>query len=195
MTSNQTEKIKKKIADIKRTLAAEKRKFGAYDDSRGLRYLPTNLYIKLGDFSGALKYTKWFHKNFPDDCGFPDFLFEWTIILFKTGNLKDAEKKAFETFCSNTYLFAKFFDRPILPLDKYEFSNTDTPEFCDYFEYSSGQAELSDFSEWLSKYLASEKFITLSTKFIEINKRLNIEDDTETRGYLINQISQLEDQA
>lgn len=32
MTPKQTEKLTKKIADIKRILAAEKRNFGAYDD-------------------------------------------------------------------------------------------------------------------------------------------------------------------
>ncbi|HEX3933131.1 MAG TPA: hypothetical protein VHW43_00540 [Puia sp.] len=32
MTPKQIEKLTKKIADIKRILAAEKRKFGAYDD-------------------------------------------------------------------------------------------------------------------------------------------------------------------
>jgi hypothetical protein len=41
MTPKQIEILKKKIADIRRTLAAEKRKFGVYDDSGGLRYLPT----------------------------------------------------------------------------------------------------------------------------------------------------------
>lgn len=59
---------------------------------------------------------------------------------------------------------------------------TNCKPICDYFKYSSGQAELLDFSDWL-------------IKFIEINKRLNNEDDIETRGYLINQISQPEDQA
>lgn len=37
MTPKQTERIKKKIKDIKRTLAAEKSEFGCYDDSRCLR--------------------------------------------------------------------------------------------------------------------------------------------------------------
>src|SRR6266542_3206172 len=83
MTPRQTERIKKKVADIKRTLANEKKKLGGYDDSRGLRYLPTKFFIQLQDFQSGLTYTKWFQNNFLDDIGFPDFLFEWTIILFK----------------------------------------------------------------------------------------------------------------
>ena len=83
MTPKQIERVRSKIKQIRATFAAEKRKFGAYDDSRGLRYLPLEYYIKLQDYKGGLTYTRWFQKNFPDDIGFPDFLFEWTIILFK----------------------------------------------------------------------------------------------------------------
>src|SRR5699024_10525078 len=101
MTPKQAERLQKKISDIRRALAAEKRKFGAYDDSRGLRYLPTRYYMQLGDYRGGLTYLRWFSKNFPDDGGFPDFLFEWTVILFKSGRLKEAAQKAFETFCAN----------------------------------------------------------------------------------------------
>ncbi len=193
MTPKQSERLRKKIDNIKRTLFAEKKKFGAYDDSRGLRYLPTKYYIQLGDFSGGHTYTKWFEKNFPDDCGFPGFLFEWTIILFKTDNLKKAEKKAFETFCSNTYLFDKFFGRPITPVDKYEGSNLESLFFTNHFDYISGQTELADFSNWLKLFIADEKFINLSTKYVDIHKRLKTEQDYKTRHYLVRQASQLAD--
>lgn len=118
MTPKQIERLRTKIFNIKQTLAAEKRKFGWYDDSRGLRYLPIRYFIQLGDYQGGLTYLKWFNKNFPDESGFPDFLFEWTITLFKCGKSKETAKKAFETFCRNTYLFDKFFGRPITPVDK-----------------------------------------------------------------------------
>jgi len=192
MTEKQAEKLRNKIKRIKLDLAADKKRCGGfYDDSRGLRYLPTQFYIKLGDFEGGLKYLKWFHKNFPDDSGFPDFLFEWTIILFKTENLRSAEQKAFETYCSNTYIFDKFFSRPIIPHDKYEFSNIDTPAFADYFNYSSEQTDLVDFSEWLDKFSQTEKFVSASQKFIDISKRLKTENDTKTRSNLIKQARDL----
>lgn len=191
MTHNETDKYKKYIADVKRALSAEKRKYGGYDDSRGMRYYPPKAYIKLQDYKGGLTYLKWFGKNFPDDSGFPDFLFEWTIILFKNGKLKEAEKKAFETYCSNTYLFYKFFDKPILRLDKYEYSNIDTPSYTDSLKYSFKQTELKDFSDWLKQYLETEKFKNLSFKFIEISKKLKTEKDYETRTYLFKQMRQL----
>jgi len=195
MTPKQTEKLKKQIVYIKRTLAAEKRKFGAYDDSRGMRYYPPKVYLKLNDFKGGLTYAKWFHKNFPDDLGYPDFLFELTVILFKTNNLKNAEKKAFETFFSNTYLFDKFLGRPIVKIDKYEYSNIDIAEFTYSFEYSSDQPEFVDFSAWLTNFITTEKFLTLSNKFILLNKILKKESVIEKRGYLLQQIRHLEDEA
>ncbi|RZJ94686.1 MAG: hypothetical protein EOO60_02500, partial [Hymenobacter sp.] len=69
MTPKQTIRLRQQIAAIRRTLAAEKKKFGAYDDSRGRRYLPTRYYVQLADFDGGLTYTRWFAKNFPDDAG------------------------------------------------------------------------------------------------------------------------------
>jgi hypothetical protein len=158
MTPKQIERLKKKIADIRRALAAEKRKFGAYDDSRGLRYLPTRYYLQLEDYKGGLTYLRWFDKNFPGDGGFPDFLFERTILLFKAGKAKEAEKMAFKAFCANTYLFDRFFGRPITPVDKWEGSNWEAPSFTDYFGYSSGQPNLADFSQWLGELIVTEGF-------------------------------------
>lgn len=193
MTPKQQERIKNKIKKIKAALAADKKYWGGqYHDGRGLRYIPPQLYIELNDFTGGLRYFNWFNKNFPDDSCYPDFLFEWTIILFKTGRLKEAEKKAFETFCSNTYLFDIFFGRQVTKLKRYEGSNLETQEFADnQFCYSNKQDNLSDFSEWLDKFIKTEKFILLSNKFIDIQKRLETENDTETRHYLIQHERQL----
>ena len=193
MTPKQAERIKNKIKKIKTALAADKKRWGGfYDDSRGLRYIPPQLYIELNDFTGGLRYLNWFNKNFPDDSGYPDFLFEWTIVLFKTGRLKDAEKKAFETFCSNTYLFDIFFSRPVYAIEKWEGSNLEKLEFANHtFRYNSKQENLTDFSEWLDKCIASEKFLQLSNKLLDIQKRLQTEKDTETRHYLLQHERQL----
>lgn len=119
-------------------------------------------------------------------------MFEWTVILFKTGRLKEAEKKAFETFCSNTYLFDTFFGRQVTRIKKWEGSNLQTQDFADnQFYYNSKQDNLVDFSEWLDKFITTEKFIYLSNKFLDIQKRLVTENDTETRHYLIQHERQL----
>ncbi len=194
MTHKQIERLRKKITAIRKTLAAERRKFGCYDDSRGIRYLPLALYLQLGDYQGGLIYARWFDKTFPDDIGFPLFLFEWTIILFKNGKLRDAERKAFKTFCANTYLFDAFFGRSITHTEIEGFSNWEAPSLADALVYSSKQAELDDFSKWLKEFLVSEKFVTLSKKFLDIHTRLKTEHDIETRSYLTRQSRQLADE-
>jgi len=191
VTPKQTERAKKKIADIKRTLATEKRKFGCYDDSRGLRYLPTKYFIQVGDFSGGLTYLKWFDKNFPDDAGFPEFLFEQAIIFFKCDKTKEAEQKTFQTFCSNPYWFDKFFDRPITLLDIWHSSNTTRPEYTEALEYSSNGPNLVEFTAWLDKLISTEEFINRSNKYVDIYKRLKTETDKEMRHYLVRQAFQL----
>lgn len=196
MTPKQEERIKNKIKKVKAALSADKKRWGGqYHDGQGLRYYPPQLYIELNDFTGGLRYFNWFNKNFSDDSGYPDFLFEWTIILFKTGKLKDAEKKAFETFRSNTYLFDIFFGRQVRKIEKWEGSNLQTQDFADnQFCYNSKQDNLVDFSEWLDNFIATEKFILLSNKYLDIQQRLKTERDKETRQYLIQQERQLENE-
>jgi len=194
MTEKQAERLRQKIKKIKSELAADKRRWGGYyDDSRGIRYLPPQYYIKLGDFAGGLRYFNWFRKNFPSDIGFPDFLFEWTIILFKKSKLKEAEKKMFETFRSNTYIIDKFFGRPLVPINKYEYSNIDSPAYLDDFMYSHKNEELTDFSEWLNEFTNSEKFKMAGQQYIDIYKQLYNKKDSESRQNLLKQARQLID--
>ncbi|WP_018620742.1 hypothetical protein [Spirosoma luteum] len=191
MTPKQSQRLIKKIADIKRALAAEKRKFGGYDDSRGLRYLPTRYSLQLADYKGGLGYTRWFAKTFPDDIGFPDFLFEWAVLLFKSGKLAEAKAKIWQTFCANTYVLDKFFGHPIHPLPKYEWSNLAQAGFTAYFTYSHQQPELLDFSQWLGEFMTSEWFATRKARFLTIHQQLLVEDDQEIRAYLRQKTDQL----
>lgn len=191
MTGKQIERVRVKIKKICATLAAEKRKFGCYDDSRGIRFLPPELFIKIRDYPGGLKYLRWFDKTFPDGGGLPDFLFEWTVILFKNGKIREAEKKAFETFCANTYLYDKFFGNSIVPIDKYEYSNLSVPEFAEDFHYSCAQEELVDFAVWLRDFLQTERFQKASETYIAIEKKLKYEKDREKRRELVNAYRQL----
>ncbi|MDX1363133.1 hypothetical protein [Arenibacter latericius] len=192
MTPRQIERIKSKIRSIRATLVAEKRKYGGFDDSRGLRYMPPELFIRIQDYKGGLTYLKWFEKNFNDDVGMPHFLFEWLIILFKTNNLKQAEEKAYQVYFSNTYLFDKYFGRKIVPIEKWEFSNWAIPEFAAHLNYSSDQKELSDFTDWLKTFESSEPFLRRKHNFIMTSKKLKNVSDIETRRQLLAELSQIE---
>ncbi len=195
MTPKQVDRIKDKITRIKHALATDKKRWGRfYDDSRGLRYLPPELYLKLQDYSGALRYFNWFNKNFPDDSGFPTFLFEWTVTLFKTKRIKHAEHKAIETFFSNTYIFDRYLDKELLDFDKSESSSWELSSLTDHFDYSKDQEELADFTDWLEKFVTSEKFYKCANEFIEIETKLKNEPVGPKRSALVNRrYSLLED--
>lgn len=192
LTLRQKLKLETELVRIKKTLAAEKRKYGAYDDSRGLRYLPTSLYIRLKDYSGGLKYLKWFSRNFPDDIGMPDFLFEWSMLLFKANKLKEAEGKLYQTFFSNTYLLDSFLGKPLYPIDKWEGSNLESPAAVQYLEYKADNLMLADFAAWLETLTNSESFRKMSEEYIVLHKKLKFETDVDLRSYLLARITQIE---
>ncbi len=167
MTPKQAERIQAKITQVKKELAADKRCWGGfYDDSRGLRYLPPTLYIKLGDYSGANRYFNWFDKNFPDDMGYPIFLFEWTLTLFKTQKMALAEHKAQETLRANTYLLDAFLQIPTHDRNIREWSNWASKELAANLPYSKTDNVLADFAKWLEAFMDSEKFQQFAEDFL-----------------------------
>jgi hypothetical protein len=192
MTEKQIERIKLKIAKYKKALANDKKMWGGeYHDGQGIRYIVTAEYVKLKDYNSGLKYLKWFNKNFPDDIGYPIFLFESTIILFKCGKLKDAEIKAHKTFFSNTYLFDKFLGKEILFLDKNESSNWEMESLLNNFKYSKTNEEFTDFSFWIESILNSRLLLDKANEFIEIERKLKTEPVGQIRTKLVNRLSEI----
>ena len=192
MTEKQQERLRKKIKNIKSELAADKKRWGGfYDDSRGLRYLPLEYFIKLHDYSGGKRYMNWFYKNFPDDGGFPEFLFECVIILYSTNKLKEARKKLFETYTSNTYVIEKFLGNETPQIDKYEGSNIERLEYIDYFNYTDTNIDLPEFTHWIHECIDSDSFKSAQNEFLDIHRRLLAEHEYEKRVELFNGIRAL----
>ncbi len=192
MTPKQEERIRTKIARIRKELAADKQRWGGFhDDSRGLRYLPPELFVKLRDYKGGLRYLRWFNRAFPDDAGFPIFLFEWTIILFKTGNLKEAENKALHTVFSNSYLFDAFLGKEVRHEGKEEIAGWETSEMTKLLEYSKTDPEFSDFAQWLETFMNSDKYRSFVNELTEINKKLVNEPVGKTRSDLVDRLYKL----
>lgn len=193
MTPKQAERLRQKITVIRRTLAAEKKKFGAYDDSRGLRYFPTRYYVQLGDFKGGLIYLRWFHRNFPDDAGFSDFLFEWTLILFQNGKLRDAAQKAMDTYRADIHLLDAFLRRPSTPVEPWEQVALDAESYTSYFATMGEQFDLTAFAEWLGALTVSEAFRASSSQFLNLHRQLHGETDPARRHSLVQQLYPVRD--
>jgi hypothetical protein len=195
MTEKQERKIRNKIAKIRKALAADRKRWGGqHHDGQGLRYLPPEQFIKLRDYKGGLRYLRWFDRTFEDDIGHPFFLFEWTLILFKTGKEKEAEKKAMKTFEENPFLFDTFLEKELLPLDVEPDSNWDTAEMAGYLQYSKSEPEFADFAEWLEQFMASEKFIQFANELLRIKKILETEPRGKKRTELVERLFNLTDE-
>jgi len=187
MTPKQEERLRNKIARVRKELAADKKQWGGYyHDGHGIRYLPPELFIKLRDYKGGLRYLRWFDKAFPGDAGESIFLFEWTLILFKVGKVAEAEKKMLQTFFSNTHIFDKFLGKVFLSPSKGENPDWKFTSLEEYFHYDKDEPELNDFAQWLEAAAAIERIYTLANEFIEIEKRIKDEPVGETRTDLIN---------
>lgn len=186
MTPKQIERIQNKIVKIKRALAADKRRWGGYyDDSRGLRYLAPELYIKIKDYKGALRYFNWFNKTFDDDMGFPFFLFEWSITLFKNGKLKEAEKKLFQAILRSDTLIDNFLEKDYSSLDMNETNSLEILALLNNQLYDFSDAEFKDFSEWLSEIIASPNFEQQLNAYLAIEKKLKTEPVGDVRSELV----------
>lgn len=185
ITPKQEDRIRTKIKRIRKALFDERRKFGGYMDSRGLRYAPPELFLKINDYRGAMVYFRWFHKNFPDDIGFPIFLFEWAITLFKYGKIKEAKKKILQTFCSNTYLIDHFLGEELVDWGIYKSSNWEETNITENLIYRNDQEELADFAKWLRDFSRSEVYTQISQEFIEIKRQLLTEPQGKKRSELV----------
>jgi hypothetical protein len=192
MTDKQIERVKAKIEKYKKALAADKKYWGGqYHDGQGIRYIIPEQFIKINDYKGGLQYLNWFDKNFPDDSGYPIFLFEWTFILFKCDKLIEAENKVHQTFFSNTYLFDKFLGKELLRLDKNESSNWEFESLVDGFPYSSLDTVFIEFASWTQNVLNSRIFLDKANEFIEIERKLKTEPVGQKRTELVNRLSKI----
>ena len=188
MTSKQADRLRREITAIRRTLAAEKRKFGGYDDSRGLRYLPTRYYVQLADFAGGLTYLRWFWRNFSTDVGFADFLFEATIILCKQGKLLEAARQATATFRADRQLLAHFLGQPAPPAEVWENPPLAAEAYARYFATLGSPAILQDVAQWISELTSTAEFRTHARQFSDLHRQLHGEQDPEKRRHLLDQL-------
>lgn len=147
--------------------------------------MPPELYIKIQDYSGCLRYFNWFNKNFPEDSCYPIFLFEWAITLFKTKRIKLAKNKIKHTFYSDTYLLDKFLDKELLHFDKSEDSNWEYEQLIEHFKYSKDQEELNDFTEWLQLFMKNENFLEFANEIIELKEKIKNEPIGEIHSDLV----------
>ena len=184
MTPNQKQEFEEQIEDIKASIETEVQLLDGYNDELRQVYIPTQLYLQMEDYAAGLDYIRWYLKVAHGDLGAPDFLFECTVIFFMCGKIKEAERKAVETFFNNTYIFDKYFGRELIQIDKLESWDNEKPEYLADFKYSSNQPKLAEFTQWLKEFEHSDKFQSISKRFTAALIWLKYETDPKVREYL-----------
>lgn len=185
MTPKQIERVQNKIKKIRKEIYNEKRLCGGYHDGRGLRYIPFELYLKIQDFKGGLTYLRWFIKTFPDDIAMAEIMIMSSLIYFKNGKIKDAEKKALQTYFADSNVFDVFLDRPIKEDND---SSYDLKAIKDFFTELKTQNDLTDFQSWLTDFENSEIFKSYTSRFKNLNLMRDNEKNSDIEDELFDQI-------
>ena len=184
MTPSEKQELEEQIESIKASIETEVQLLDGFNDELRQRFIPTQLYIQMEDYKAGLDYIRWYLKVVPGDLGAPDFLFEWTVILYMNGKVIEAQRKAVETFFNNTYIFDKFFGRELIQIDKEESWDVEKPEYLANFKYSYTQLRLVAFAQWLTEFEQSNIFQSISKRYIAALVRLKYENDPEIKKYL-----------
>ncbi len=191
MTEKQIEKIKLSIKKQRAALSAEKRLYGGFDDSVGRRYHISDLYLRIGDYKGAIIYKKWFDKNFPNDIGSPILSMNWAIAFFELDKLPDATIYTIDTAFQTIYRHELLLDREVKPIDMYG-------QGLDYLEYTQSMIKhcskivTKPYLDWLRTFVETDEYKVLINRFIALNKLLQDETDNKQRIALLDHIRELE---
>jgi len=189
MTPAQITRIQTKIIKLRKILAAERARFGGYDDSAGNRYTILNLYVSIADFKGALIYLRWFLKNFPDDSGFPFFWVEVCMTYFYNKKLDQARSMAFNAFASNPYIWEVFFTGTATEVEGMKStSNWEGVELALQLPYRADQEQYAQFATWLQTCLAEPKMQELIQIFFDLKLKVSTTPVGPLRTSLVKQL-------
>ena len=191
MTERQIDKIKLSIKRHRALLAAEKRKFGGFDDSAGRRYYIADLYMRISDYKGAITYKRWFDKNFPDDIGGPMLSLYWSIAYYELGRIPETKIYTIDTAFQNVYLHGLLLDLEVSWIDMYE-HGYDMLGFAQSMIKPCKKVATQPYLDWLSTFMDTDDYKGPVNKFIALNKLLKDEDNRNKRIVLLDHIRDLE---
>jgi hypothetical protein len=192
MTDKQIQKIQKRIKAYRAILANEKKRFGGYMDSGGIRYVISELYLQIRDYKGAMTYFRWFSKAFPDDIGFPAFNLFWAATLFENNKIQESLRKVYETAFSNTYLLDLIAGKEAKPIDKSELIGFENLDYAKQIYKGCIELITLEFQIYLTALIDDKGFTDNLNKYIALQKLIKDEPDGQMRSHLINESAKFE---
>ncbi len=182
-----TETIKRHIEKFEKQLKSEKRKFGFFDDSGGIRYFIGPYYVLAGDVEGALKHFKWFDRVFSDDMGEPGQYLCWTLALYRSGDFKKAYIKFVQTLFMNPFVIARVigidYKLPYKPS-----SNVPTKEWADWVPDEFYDLWDTEAVLWLKDSFHDPKTQSLLNRFNALNKKMDTEPVGSKRTEMVEEL-------
>ena len=189
MTPAQITRIQTKIIKLRKVLAAERGRYGGYDDNAGWRYTILNLYVSIADYKGASVYLRWFFKNFPDDAGFPFFWVEACMTYFYNKKLDQARSMAFNAFAANPHTWEVFFTGTATEVPGIKpNSNWEGVELALQLPYRADQEQYAQFATWLQTCLAEPKMQDLIQTYFDLKLKLSTTPVGPLRNSLVEQL-------
>ncbi len=183
-----SKKIRELIKRYEQGLRAEYKKYQAYDDGGGKRYLIGPLYLLAGDHAGALKSFAWFENEFPDDSGEPFHWLSWAFAWYRSGDLPAATQKLRQAMFSNLYLIPYLLgiDQPVL--DIWHGSNLEEEDYVkDYAPPELIELWDQPAREWAAATYRSPEFEHVRARYIEIGTALQKERPGPIRSQLVDE--------
>lgn len=177
--------IQTHIKKYESQLRAEKRKYGGFDDSAGVRYILVPYYSLLHDWKGAVKSYRWFEKNFSTDIGEPFHLLCSALAHYHTGDLKTATYALRRAMFSNLHLIPRLLGREPENLDIGSNLNWSGPDSLDYAPPEYWDLWDDDARQWAEEIYESQEFSDLRNRYIEIERLLKGEPRGPKRSQLV----------
>jgi len=192
MTDKQIIKAQKRIKAYRAILANEKKRFGGYMDSGGIRYFIPELYLQLQDYKGAMTYFRWFSKAFPDDIGIPAFNLFWAATLFENNKIPESIRKVYETAFSNTYILDLIAGKDVKPIDKSELAGYENLDYAKQIYKGCIEHITLEFQKFLTGLIEDKVFRDNLNRYISLQKLIKDEAVGQMRTHLINESNKFE---
>ena len=175
-------KIRASIKRYEKNLRTEN-----YRDGSGSRYLVGPLYLSIGDLEGARQYYEWYEKEFTDDMVEAFNHLCWTLVLLRSGNLKEARIKLIRTYLGNNFIIPAVLG---IPHGQPELKRGCNWEDEDYV--SEGNLRLlvlwsAEELVWLRAEWENPAFQRIRKRDLEINQALSTEGVGERRSQLVSE--------
>ena len=186
-------KIIERINRYEKSLKAEKRKFGSFNDGYGKRYLLGPLYLLADNVDGAIKHYKWFEENFDNDSGEPIHRLCWVLAYYRSRNAEKARKALMRVMLINLYIIPKLIGLEQKKIKGWYGCNWEWKEYLEEIPQEIWKLWNSEEISWVKDLYFNESIMNLRNRYIEINEQLEKEPVGKRRSKLVEEASKLRD--